>query len=121
MSFLKKLGVVSTKHGDRIYTAHIDDSSQIVDKAHDQIFEDVIDWINFLQKMYPVAVGRSTARTAHEWMRQTMSPEATVPTPYGVEEEEDEDEDEDEDELHFFSSFQPSVKEQNLFRHYGFY
>jgi hypothetical protein len=71
LTFNRRLGVVSYRHGYTVYNARIADSSELVDEMHSKVFKTTLEWIRYLQRIYnvPTSVVPVTL-TAHEFIKR---------------------------------------------------
>lgn len=76
LTFQRKLGVVSFLQNEILYKARIADSMDISDDFHQRRFNDVTDWIDFIQSKYPSQKQqpKQNSKTMHEYFKSTNLP-----------------------------------------------
>lgn len=72
-TFNLKLGIVSYLHNGKIYKAQIADTTNIWDGDHEKTYMNVLEWIECLQRKYPLLNQQSAVTiTAHEYFKRTQ-------------------------------------------------
>ena len=124
LTFERRLGRISFRHADRVFSAQIADSTVIVDSTHQRSFDDALAWVSFLKAKYPVAQDRPVMATVHEYV-QTLAKEPRPPVKRGgfwMGDADDDDDGENDPRGWYDDLLGLSVhrRQADLLRQYGF-